>query len=90
MNPPQCIFVPDGPIFAKMIETVAKHTENKHMLYAKFSDMEHEKPPWMLEDDEKIRLQELQREQMNRDTTIEEEDTSMMQTETDLASGRPG
>ena len=39
-DPPSCIFVPDTALFNKLIETVAKHTGNKHALYAKFSDME--------------------------------------------------
>ena len=46
---PSCIFVPEAAMFNKMIEAVAKHSENRDTLYAKFSDMEPQKPQWMIE-----------------------------------------
>ena len=51
-KPPVCIFVPETPILNKMIEACARNMENKHMLYAKFSDMEQPIPKWMLEEKE--------------------------------------
>ena len=39
-KPPACIFVPELPLLNKMIETVAKNSDNKHIIYSKFSDME--------------------------------------------------
>lgn len=48
-NAPDCIFLPEPAMFNKMIEAVAKHSENRDQLYAKFSDMEPQKPQWMID-----------------------------------------
>ena len=48
-KPPSCIFVPEQDIMFKMIETVARNQKNKDMLYAKFSDMQHRKPQWLID-----------------------------------------
>ena len=73
-KPPRCIFVPETAIFNKMIETVAKHSENRHILYAKFSDMDQPKPQWMIDQDKEMKRQKklLKAGDSNADSLIDE------------------
>jgi len=52
-SPPVCIFVPETPLFNKMIETLAKNNNNLEATMHKFSHYDQPKPQWMIEEERK-------------------------------------
>ena len=58
------IFVPEEPLWNKIIEAVAKHPENTDQLLIKFCDFLPPKPQWMIDQDEKKAALRAQQEEM--------------------------
>ena len=61
---PNVIFVPEEPLWNKIIEAVAKHPENTDQLLIKFCDFLPPKPQWMIDQDEKKAALRAQQEEM--------------------------